>query len=268
MGRARTAQWTRAADLRSLLGAPTRRGGLPDRAIRALGLEGIELVVVGAVKFHGGTPDLTPAHVARHCWDLFPRGTLVDHKDGFFAIVLPLRDPPGAGPSVAQSIGKPLLDRLGTLAPASMGLSLPGPPDRLPVAWREAVDSLRVGLATKGEGSLTWYEDIRHLALFLDRRAMVAAAWQRTLAKLTALPQSRRFPLVATLEALVRTNGCLAEAAKLLRVHPNTVRYRLRELEKALGYNPVAASRLPETRLLLLLHGAGAVDGRDKVNAR
>jgi DNA-binding PucR family transcriptional regulator len=52
---------------------------------------------------------------------------------------------------------------------------------------------------------------------------------------LDGLTEKQRTRLLETLGAWLRTRGSAAEIAEQLNVHPQTVRYRMRQLEKTFG---------------------------------
>lgn len=58
---------------------------------------------------------------------------------------------------------------------------------------------------------------------------------EHQLAPLADFPRNSRRRLEGTLLSLLETKGNIREAAAQLDVHPQTVRYRLRQLEEAFG---------------------------------
>ena len=66
-------------------------------------------------------------------------------------------------------------------------------------------------------------------------RALIDQISKRQLAALDGLTSKQRTRLVETLGAWLRTRGSAAEIAEQLNVHPQTVRYRMRQLEKTFG---------------------------------
>ena len=76
-----------------------------------------------------------------------------------------------------------------------------------------------------------------------DRRRFLRS----TLGPVLDLTESRRLPLIESLETWFAAAGSIHEAARRLFVHPNTLRYRLRHLEKLTGLslrNPHHQARL------------------------
>ncbi|MGV9883602.1 PucR family transcriptional regulator [Streptomyces sp. NPDC003006] len=72
------------------------------------------------------------------------------------------------------------------------------------------------------------------LSLYADPGLITALAKQQ-LAPLAGLTANQRERLIDTLRAWLDTRGNAVQMAELLHLHPQTVRYRLRNLEKAFG---------------------------------
>jgi DNA-binding PucR family transcriptional regulator len=71
---------------------------------------------------------------------------------------------------------------------------------------------------------------------------LLSSDWQlveqlaaREFAAVRAMTPPRRNRLIETLEAWLEARGSAAKIAERLRVHPQTVRYRMRQLEQSLG---------------------------------
>src|SRR5690606_15047956 len=62
----------------------------------------------------------------------------------------------------------------------------------------------------------------------------------------------RNAALVETLDAYVQSGSNIAEAAKRIFIHPNTVIYRLRRIEEISGFDPREARGLLVLSLALL----------------
>jgi sugar diacid utilization regulator len=81
-----------------------------------------------------------------------------------------------------------------------------------------------------------------------DRRQFV----RTTLGPILELKESRRRPLLDSIEAWYAAEGGIDEAAGRLFVHPNTLRYRLRRVEQLTGHSLRAPHH--QLRLHLALH--------------
>lgn len=113
--------------------------------------------------------------------------------------------------------------------------SYPGP-DRIPIAYEEARTALRLGHRVSGTGAVTAYDQLglfRILAQVGDNELGTFA--DETLGPLLHLNEPERAEMLATLEALVEHNMNMAETARHLHYHYNTLRYRLAKLERLLG---------------------------------
>jgi PucR C-terminal helix-turn-helix domain len=86
-----------------------------------------------------------------------------------------------------------------------------------------------------GDSDVTFCEDyLVELWLLADDR-LIDQLSQRQLAGLSALNPGQRHRLEETFGAWLETRGTAPEMAERLNVHPQTVRYRMRSLERALG---------------------------------
>ncbi len=111
----------------------------------------------------------------------------------------------------------------------------------VPVA--EAGDSLRwarqaLGLAEAGllgEDRVTRCADWLPTLWLTSDNALVDQLASRQLGKLAGLTPKQRNRLVETLGVWLETRGSAAEIADRLHVHPQTVRYRMKQLEKTFG---------------------------------
>jgi DNA-binding transcriptional ArsR family regulator len=128
---------------------------------------------------------------------------------------------------------------------------------RLPNGQHATPPNGQAGAPTSGESSLIVADD--HLpALLLAAEPALASDLARTrLAPLDALAEGPRVRLEATLRAWLDRPGQVQAIAAALGVHPQTVRYRLKQLRELFG------TRLedPEARfeLSLALRAASAV---------
>lgn len=85
------------------------------------------------------------------------------------------------------------------------------------------------------DAQLTWSEE--HLSeLILATDELINDLVRRTLAPLRALSAKQRARLSATLLARLETRGSAPEIASRLHIHPQTVRYRLRQLDALFGH--------------------------------
>ncbi len=127
----------------------------------------------------------------------------------------------------------------------SLETALPG--ERLAigvtVVLRQAADSLRWArqalnlavLGVFGAGRIIRCEEHLPTVWLLSDTALIDQVGRRQLAALAGLTSKQRARLLETLGAWLRTRGSAAEIAEALSVHPQTVRYRMRQLEKAFG---------------------------------
>lgn len=201
-------------------------------------------------------------------WPVPPEVTAVAVQAGTAAgcgSALPVASPAGPAaqsqPSAARCLPGLDDDLLADLACAQPCLLIPGPLTDarrrmlgaalagrragvgLTVPLESAADSLRwarqaVALAESGViagGDLTLCEEQLVTLLLLSDRALAEQVIRRQTARLGCLTPRQRGRLTETITALLETGGTATEAAERLHVHPQTVRYRIRQLEQAFG---------------------------------
>jgi GAF domain-containing protein len=101
----------------------------------------------------------------------------------------------------------------------------------------EAADALRVAAALGGAGALRAYAEIgayRYLVHLLGQET-AGDAYSEAIVVLTAYDRDRGSSLVETLEKYLETRRGIAETARALTVHPNTLRQRLDRIETLTG---------------------------------
>jgi DNA-binding CsgD family transcriptional regulator len=126
-----------------------------------------------------------------------------------------------------------LLARLGTRR-AAIGLTVP---------LAEAANSLRwarqaLALAEAGAidaGQIVHCEEHLLTLWLMSDSALAEQISRRQLGALDGLTPRQRERLTETFGAWLETRGTAAEIAERLQVHPQTVRYRIRQLERTLG---------------------------------
>jgi purine catabolism regulator len=138
-------------------------------------------------------------------------------------------------------------------------------PDLLPRAYEQARTAVRVGRRVQGSGSLAHFDALgvfRLLSLVQDGAELRAFADETlgSLARADGTPAERQeaADLRHTLEVLLDANLNVAEAARRLHFHYNTLRYRIAKLERMLGpFTRDAHLRLSLQLALQILHMRG-----------
>lgn len=124
-------------------------------------------------------------------------------------------------------------------------------PAELPHAYEQARRAVQVGRQLNGAGSLAHFDGLgsfRLLSLIEDREELRGFA-RETLHELARPDDDEMEDLRNTLKVLLETNLNVAEAARQLHFHYNTLRYRIGKLERIVG--PFTTD--PELRLDLAL---------------
>src|SRR3954452_19437851 len=109
-------------------------------------------------------------------------------------------------------------------------------PDGISGAYQEARAALRLGHRVSGTSAVTAYGELglfRLLAQVGDEDLRTFA--EETLGPLMRLSDPERSEMLRTLETLIEHNMNMAESARHLHYHYNTLRYRLAKLERLLG---------------------------------
>ncbi|MGP3916815.1 helix-turn-helix domain-containing protein [Nonomuraea sp. 10N515B] len=136
--------------------------------------------------------------------------------------------PDPSGPGQAQMLEQALRGRWGTIGPA-----VPMAAAATSLRWaREALELSRRGVLPRG--LLRCEDHMATLVVFKDEELVSALADVR-LAPLAHLRPAQQDRLAETLLAWLRHGRGAGEVAARLHVHPQTVRYRLRQLEELYG---------------------------------
>jgi len=104
----------------------------------------------------------------------------------------------------------------------------------LRLALEQATLALEIGQIKNGTGSITHFDELGfYRVLFMSRDNQELTAFSEDLLKpLQDSDRHKRTDLVRTLEAILKCNGNLRQAANELYVHYNTLRYRVSRIEE------------------------------------
>lgn len=127
-------------------------------------------------------------------------------------------------------------------------------PAELPDAYDQAVKAVRVGRQLHGLGAVAHFDQLgvyRLLSLVPDTQELRAFV-KETLGDLAGDADPEAVDLRRTLQVLLETNLNVAETARRLHFHYNTLRYRIGKLERLLG--PFTEDAHLRLNLTLALH--------------
>ncbi|NEE02134.1 PucR family transcriptional regulator [Phytoactinopolyspora halotolerans] len=124
-------------------------------------------------------------------------------------------------------------------------------PDELPAAYEQARRAVHVGRQVHGSGAVAHFDALRSFRLIslIRDNDELRGFIRETLRELAATDDEDMADLRHTLKILLDANLNVAEAARTLHFHYNTLRYRISKLERILG--PFTTD--PELRLDLAL---------------
>ncbi|MDQ4038646.1 MAG: PucR family transcriptional regulator ligand-binding domain-containing protein [Actinomycetota bacterium] len=151
----------------------------------------------------------------------------------------PLESPVSAAADLITSIGARVLsDRHSSKQSVSTGISRDvASLSALPAAYSQARRAAQVGLQTQKEAAVTSFDSLgvlRLLSLIPDSGEL-RAYLEEVLGPLAPGGSAEHTDLVETLKVLLDANLNVAEAARTLHFHYNTLRYRIGKLERLLG---------------------------------
>ncbi|MEU0793708.1 helix-turn-helix domain-containing protein [Amycolatopsis sp. NPDC005961] len=200
--------------LRALIGG--RTPAEVDGLVAASGLPAPSHVAAVAFRALPGAPE-------------FPPGLLPEHVPA---------DPSGNPPAALTPA--PDTDLAGLASLPAGWMAAVGPlvnPAAAPESFRVARRAL--DLASRGlldaPGPVVWCRDHLTTLLLLADEFLVAQLASTTLEPLSELSGRRREQLAETLLALVQTRGSAPELGRLLELHPQTIRARLKKLGELFG---------------------------------
>jgi PucR family transcriptional regulator, purine catabolism regulatory protein len=127
-------------------------------------------------------------------------------------------------------------------------------PGELPAAYDQAVKAVHVGRQLHGDGAVAHFDQLgvfRLLSLVGDTDELHAFV-RETLGELAGDGDPEALDLRRTLQVLLETNLNVAETARRLHFHYNTLRYRIGKLERLLG--PFTDDAHLRLNLTLALH--------------
>ena len=155
-------------------------------------------------------------------------------------------DPDGPGRQAA-------IDRALRGRPAAIGPSVPLARAPLSLRWaRHALALARVGVIPAGHGPVRCDQHLSTLLILADED-LAGALRSRRLAPLARLRPGQRDRIAETLLAWLQLGENAAAVAHQLHVHPQTVRYRLRQIQELFGDQLHDPDRRFELQLALRL---------------
>ncbi|KAA3656133.1 MAG: PucR family transcriptional regulator [Chloroflexi bacterium] len=112
-------------------------------------------------------------------------------------------------------------------------------------SYREANAALEVSNRLDNQTPIIWYENVALYVLLMrfSNQSEVNRWRDQTLGRLIAYDRQNDSELVKTLETYFDANQNSQQAARILFIHPKTLKYRLRRIEEILDTNPFAGDK-------------------------
>ena len=192
---------------------------------------------------------------------LMPPGVLADWTGSEPCLLVP--DPDGPGRQAA--IDRALSDRSLGGRPAAIGPSVPLARAAMSLRWaRHALALARAGIIPAGPVRCD-----QHLStlLILADEDLAAVLRGRRLAPLARLRPAQRDRIAETLLAWLQLGENAAEVAQRIHVHPQTVRYRMRQIHELFGDQLRDPDRRFELQLALRIRTLAAPASHTKTPA-
>lgn len=156
---------------------------------------------------------------------VFPPDVLVDLSRRTPSLIIPDPDGPGRGKMIDRTLSGCL---------AVVGPTVPVGEVARSMKWARKTLTLARRGVIEADGVIRASDHMSTLILFEDE-ALIAALARRRLAPLAHLRASQQDRLAETLLAWLKSGRNANEVALRLHVHPQTVRYRLRQLDELFG---------------------------------
>lgn len=215
---------------------------------RRLGYELAPSYMVLAASTQGPPP---AAETLRREAAAVQHGALGHLRGAIMLLLYPLAspDPPQTIRKTGEQAATELGRRLGTPLTVGAGRPYPGP-QGVQRSYQEAEQALSMGSRLFGPASFTYFGDmdIYRLLFALRPSGELESFYQEHLGRLSEYDRRRGGELLKTLDTLLR-QPTLSATANALKVHRNTLLYRLRRIGQLTGLD----LEDPETRLNLSL---------------
>ncbi len=198
---------------------------------------------------------------------LLPPGVLADWTGPEPCLLVPDPDGPGRQAAIDRALGdRALSDRSLGGRPAAIGPSVPLARAAMSLRWARHA----LGLARAGVIPARPVRCDQHLStlLILADEDLAAVLRGRRLAPLARLRPAQRDRIAETLLAWLQLGENAAEVAQRIHVHPQTVRYRMRQIHELFGDQLRDPDRRFELQLALRIRTLAAPASHTKTPAR
>lgn len=193
-------------------------------------------------------PGLRGPVIARKAAALFKKA-LCHYRTDFLIIFYPVADDPSSADlrNIGREISRTLASHLGEGISLGVGRAYSGAAG-LRTSFQEAERALAVGRKLFGEGSSSFFSDLGvYRLLFSISPDELKSFYDDSIGRLLEYERQREGELLQTLEAILKY-PTLADTAKALHVHRNTLLYRIQRIQE------IARVDLNDGETRLILH--------------
>ncbi len=159
-------------------------------------------------------------------------GSLFDERENLLRGLLQV---PPAGADAALETVRRIYGSLGANERGSMAIGLSNPSMGAGATLRgfdEAASAAEVGSLLRGGAGVFAYEELGAYRYVVNAESSVRDRYQERLQRLVDYQKRRGTDLLRTLETYVESHGSIANTARALYMHPNTLRQRLSRIEQ------------------------------------
>ncbi len=218
---------------------------------RALGLDlsvpSVAALIAPAAATSDAEADLILRRARPALRAILPEAPLVPIGPGLLAVI-PLSSGAEAAGTIRTGIEPLLRPGLLVVATGTARAGILG----LATSYREAKRALALGALVEAAATLHIYEDLQLFDVFKEGEA-VERFVSAMLSPILKERGTKRRELLKTLEVLFRTGRNRKQAARELRIHVNTLAYRIHRLEELLGESLTLGERSGDTTFRLQL---------------
>lgn len=116
------------------------------------------------------------------------------------------------------------------------------------ISFKEATQCMALSHRLNGSNCISFYDQLGfyNLLLHINDDKILKAYYRQILGTLLDYDKENKTDLIKTLKTFIKANGHILETSKLLFVHRNTVKYRIKRIEELTGKNLEVSASLTQ----------------------